>query len=142
MNAEENGKGRPGALKIEMIAPSLTVADIDASLAWYRDVLGFEVSELWEHEGTVMGADLTAGPAHLMLGQDDWAKGKDRDKGQGFRLYFTTDGDIDALAAAIERRGGTLDSKPEDMPWGARVFSLTDPDGFKLTFAAGTEGAD
>jgi uncharacterized glyoxalase superfamily protein PhnB len=136
VNAEENGKGTAGALRIESIAPSLTVADIDASLAWYRDVLGFQVSELWEHDGKVMGADLTAGTVHLMLGQDDWAKGRDRPKGQGFRLYFTSAGDIDALASAIGRRGGTLDSEPEDMPWGARVFSLTDPDGFKLTFAA------
>lgn len=28
----------------------------------------------------------------------------------------------------------TLESGPEDMPWG-RAFMLTDPDGFKITVA-------
>ena len=40
------------------------------------------------------------------------------------------------MAAAIKKRGGKLDSEPKDQPWGSRDFSLTDPDGFKLTIAA------
>jgi uncharacterized glyoxalase superfamily protein PhnB len=72
----------------------------------------------------------------LMIGQDDWKKGRDRKKGEGFRIYFTTTGDVDALAAGIKARGGALDSEPMDQPWGSRDFSFTDPDGFKLTIGA------
>jgi predicted enzyme related to lactoylglutathione lyase len=43
---------------------------------------------------------------------------------------------VDELAAAIEARGGTLESPPADMPWGARAFSLVDPDGYKITIAS------
>ena len=75
--------GVPEHLRLRSISPALTVGDIDASLAWYRDVVGFHVKETWEHEGKVGGVSLVAGAAHLILAQDDWAKGRDRAKGEG-----------------------------------------------------------
>ncbi len=39
----------PETLRLRSISPALTVADIDTSLAWYRDVVGFHVQETWEH---------------------------------------------------------------------------------------------
>ncbi len=123
-------------LRLRSLSPALTVADVEASLVWYRDVVGFHVQEKWEHEGTVGGAALIAGLGPLLLVQDDWAQGRDRVKGVGFRLHMTTGHDVDELAAAIEKRGGTLESPPADMPWGARAFSLVDPDGYKITIAS------
>ena len=70
-----------------------------------------------------------------MLNQDDFAKGRDRKKGLGTRLNVDTAQDIDRLASEIKARGGTLDQEPADMPWGQRIFTITDPDGFKLTIA-------
>jgi uncharacterized glyoxalase superfamily protein PhnB len=40
---------------------------------------------------------------------------------------------VDALSRQIRERGGKLDSEPADQPWGSRDFSLSDPDGFKIT---------
>jgi uncharacterized glyoxalase superfamily protein PhnB len=107
--------------------------DLQTSLSWYCDVVGFTVAEKLEHEGEVRGAALVAGAGRLMLSQKDWAKGRDRVKGQGVRLYLTTTQDVDYVAAAIKVRGGELASEPTDMPWGARAFDLVDPDGFQLT---------
>jgi uncharacterized glyoxalase superfamily protein PhnB len=87
-------------------------------------------------DGKMVGAELSAGPVSFMVGQDDWQKGRDRRKGEGFRLYCETRQDIDALARAIESRGGRLDEQPKDQPWGTRDFSMTDPDGFKITIAS------
>lgn len=134
--AERSERRIPETLRLRGIAPSLTVSDLDASLTWYRDVVGFTVGELWEDEGKVLGAELVAGSARLMIGQDDWAKGRDRKKGEGFRLYLTTSQDVDEIATAIKSRGGTLETEPEDMPWGARAFSVVDPDGFNITISS------
>ena len=41
-----------------------------------------------------------------------------------------------AFAAGIKERGGSLESEPADMPWGARAFSVVDPDGFQITFSS------
>ena len=130
------GPASSGTLDLHSIRPALTVADVDSSLAWYRDVVGFQVEETFERDGRVGAASLTAGGARLLLVQDDWAKGRDRVKGEGFRLHLATDGDLDAIAAGIEQRGGTLESPPMAMPWGARAFSLEDPDGFKITISS------
>ena len=128
--------GKPETLRLKSISPGITVNDLDASLSWYRDVVGFHIVETFEHDGVVMGAALIAGVARLMLSRDDGAKGRDRVKGQAIRLYLTTSGDVDDVAAAIKARGGTLASEPEDMPWGARAFNLVDPDGFQLTITS------
>ncbi len=132
-------KAKAETLNMNTASPSFTVNDVEKSLAWYRDVLGFVVEERWEQEGKLAGVQLRAGSVTFMLGQDDWKKGRDRKKGEGFRIYCTTKQDVDALAQGIEARGGTLDQEPRDQPWGMRDFALTDPDGFKITIWAETK---
>jgi uncharacterized glyoxalase superfamily protein PhnB len=123
------------SLALSSASPSYTVNDLDKSLAWYRDVLGFGVEEKWEMEGKVVGVSLKAGDVSFMIGQDDWKKGRDRKKGEGFRIYCATKKNVDDLAKRIESKGGRLDQGPTDQPWGVRDISLTDPDGFKITIA-------
>src|SRR6202030_1827755 len=125
------------SLALSSASPSFTVSDLEKSLAWYRDVLGFAVEETWKNDdGKVMGISLRAGNVSFMIGQDDWKKGRDRKKGEGFRLFCKTKGSVDDLAKRIEAKGGRLDQGPTDEPWGVRDISLTDPDGFKITIAA------
>src|SRR5882672_1925438 len=123
----------PQGLTLSSVAPSLTVDDLEKSIAWYRDVLGLVVTDRWEYEGKLMGVEMRAGGVTFMLGQDDWKKGRDRVKGEGFRLYSQTTQDVDRLAEQIKARGGTLAQEPKDESWGARVFSVDDPDGYKIT---------
>ena len=120
-------------LQLRSAAPSFTVNDVQKSLAWYRDVLGFSVGERWERDGKLAGVELAAGGVTFMIGQDDWKKGRDRVKGEGFRIYCTTTQDLDRLAQRIKKCGGSLAQEPTDQPWGMRDLALTDPDGFKIT---------
>jgi uncharacterized glyoxalase superfamily protein PhnB len=130
------GRRQPESLRLRSASPSLTVADINRSLAFYRDVLGFVAKERWEQDGVLRGVELVAGRVTFWLSQDDWKKGRDRTKGQGFRLYLETSQDVDALATQIKARGGALSEEPKDQPWGGRDFSLVDPDGFAITIAS------
>ncbi len=129
---------QPESLRLRSASPSFTVNDIEKSLAFYRDVLLFVVEERWEEGGVLRGVEVAAGSVTLWLSQDDWKKGRERAKGQGFRVYCTTAQDIDALAQGIKARGGTLAEEPQDRPWGGRDFAVADPDGFTITIA--TEG--
>jgi uncharacterized glyoxalase superfamily protein PhnB len=134
--APRKSGGGAGTLALRSASPSFTVGDLETSLAFYRDILGFEVEETWKNdEGSVMGVSLKAGDVSFMIGQDDWKKGRDRKKGEGFRIYCETKTRVDALAKRIEAKGGRLDQGPTDEPWGVRDISLTDPDGFKITIA-------
>jgi uncharacterized glyoxalase superfamily protein PhnB len=111
---------------------SLTVKDLQKSLVWYRDVVGFTEDRRIEREGKLRGVSLRAGDARIAINQDDGAKGWERVKGEGFSLSITTTQSIDACARGIKERGGTLDTEPADMPWGVRMFRLRDPDGYKF----------
>ena len=119
-----------------MLSVSLTVKDLDKSLAWYSDVLGFTIDRKIERDGKVRGVALTAGNLRLSINQDDGAKGWNRIKGEGFSLNITTDQNVDKIANRIKEHGGTLESEPADMPWGSRLFRLKDPDGFKLAISS------
>ena len=125
---------QPETLRLRQITPSFTATDLQRSIAFYRDVLGFLVGEEWRENGALAGCEIHAGAVTFMLGQDDFAKGKDRPKGIGTRVWCHTTQDLDRLAGEIKARGGVLDQEPQLMPWGDRVFMITDPDGFKLTF--------
>jgi uncharacterized glyoxalase superfamily protein PhnB len=120
------------------LSASLTVKDLHKSLAWYEDVLGFTVDRKHEREGKLRAVSLRAGDVRLLIGQDDGAKGWDRIKGEGFSLQITTDQNVDEIARRIKARGGTLDTEPTNIPSGARVMRLRDPDGFKLVISSGT----
>ena len=130
-------RAKPETLRLRGLMPSLTVADIEASVAWYQEVLGCVVTERMEYDGQLMGAILTAGSTKILLGQDDWAQGKDRQKGVGFRLYGITAQDVDQLAADIKARGGVLEQEPRNQQWGARDFAIVDPDGYKISISTG-----
>jgi lactoylglutathione lyase len=133
--ARRAGTTSSKGLAFSSVSPSFTVNDLQKSLAWYRDVIGFKPGETWERNGQLMGVELKAGTSYFMIGQDDWQKGRDRKKGEGFRIYCETTRDVDAIAREIKARGGQLDSEPRDQEWGVRDISVTDPDGFKITIA-------
>ncbi len=138
MTEQQSSTSVQDQTKLSAVMPSITANDLGASIAWYRDVMGFTVAREIEHEGARVAAMLSAGGVQFMIGQDDFAKGRDRKKGVGFRLYCVSEQDIDELAAGIKARGGTLDQEPTDQPWGARDFSVVDPDGFNISIASGT----
>jgi uncharacterized glyoxalase superfamily protein PhnB len=110
--------------------------DIEKSLAWYRDIVGFVVDQPYERDGKLRGVALKAGAVRILLNVDDGGRGWDRVKGEGFSLQFTTSQRVDDVADRIKKHGGTLESEPADMPWGARVFRVNDPDGYKLLISS------
>lgn len=121
---------------------SLTCTEIDKSIAFYRDAIGFNVDMTFEHEGKLAGAVISAGEIRIVLNQDDGKLGWERIKGQGFYLQINVAeaADVDAAAARIRAAGGTLLNEPENRPWGARMFQFKDPDGFKLGVSTPLEG--
>ena len=79
---------------------------------------------------------LKAGEAQIGLSQDDWKKGRNRQKGVGMRVFIGTAQNVDDLAARAKEAGLTLDAEPHNTPWGSRAFEVTEPSGFKLTISS------
>lgn len=132
-------KNAPVAFEAIAVGPSFTVASLETSMAWYRDVLGFAVERTYEREGALIAVALRAGSVEMLLTQDNGARGGDRVKGEGFSLMFTSLQDIDAIAARAKVNGAMLDAEPTEA-FGMRVFRVRDPDGFRLAIASKRPG--
>ena len=122
-------------LQAKTISPSLTVDDLQQSLKFFEG-LGFAVEDRWEEQGKLLGVMLRAGDARIGLSQDDWKKGRDREKGVGLRLYFSTKQNIDQIASHAKAAGVKLDSDPHETEWKTRAFDATEPSGFKVTISS------
>ena len=128
------------AVQISAIVPTLTVDDIQKSITFY-EALGFAIDERWEDKGTLLGVMLRAGRTQIGLNQDDWKKGRDRQKGIGVRVTIstTTAGHVDEIARRAKSAGITLKSEPQDTGWKSRAFEVIDPSGFTLTIFSETQ---
>ena len=126
---------RQSTLIAKSAMPGYTVDDIKKSISFY-EALGFTVTDRWEQDGAMTGAMVQAGELMIGLNQDDWKKGRDRQKGLGTRLHIETAQNIDEIAARVKAAGYKIDVDPFDTPWKTRQFELTDPTGYKLTVSS------
>ena len=125
------------AVHISAIVPGLTVDDLQKSIAFY-EALGFTIDEKWEDKGTLLGVMMRSGNTQIGLNQDDWKKGRDRQKGIGVRLALSTEQNVDDIATRAKDAGVTLTSEPHDTEWESRAFEVVDPTGFLLTIYSET----
>jgi uncharacterized glyoxalase superfamily protein PhnB len=122
-------------LKAKTVSPALTVDNLQHSLTFFEK-LGFAIEDRWEDNGVLLGAMIRASEALINLSQDDWTKGRDRQKGVALRFYIGTTQNIDQLAEDAKKAGIVLDTEPHDTPWGSRAFDVTEPSGFRFTIAS------
>ena len=128
----EEKRQNPQSLRLRSITPTYTVNDLERSVAWYRDGLGFFVGERWEEGGRLQGVMLKAGTCEFGLSQDDFSRGRDRMKGIGFRIWCNTSQDVDAIAARLRAFGGKIVEEPGKR-MDAYSFTAEDPDGFRIS---------
>jgi uncharacterized glyoxalase superfamily protein PhnB len=125
------------------ITPNLVVSDLDRSLAFYRDVLGFTVVTTVPEPASAPAGEpvafawLQRDTVNVFLNSETSAKMK-TSAGTGMLFITLGAGDIasgiDALFAAVKDRA------PVEMPltdqfYGMREFTITDPDGYVVIFA-------
>jgi len=107
-------------------APVFPVADVNAAVRWYADVLGFEPLHVnADPDGTANYAIVRLGEVQVHLLQNGF---EDEPMRSPAEAMFTMSGDINALEARLKRRGLAFSREIEDQPWGARDFTVLDPD--------------
>lgn len=127
---------KPETLRLRAVMPSLSVRDLERSISWYRDILGFVIADIAEVDGQPVAAQMIAGKVRFLLMQEDTA-GPAGGKGTGLRIFCATRQNIDAVATLIEERGGNISEGPQNQ-WGGRDFTVVDPDGFHIVITTGT----
>jgi predicted enzyme related to lactoylglutathione lyase len=115
------------------ISPVLLVSDLERSLAYYGDRLGFDTeaygdpptfASVGRDEATILLA-LTDEPERIV---PHW-----HIVDKMWNVYIRVD-DVDRLYAEIQERGAPIDYTIYDAPHGFREFGVQDPDGHDIAF--------
>lgn len=111
----------------------ITPDDFDRSLAFYRDTLGWEVTETWGGKGQARGAVLSGGGVKVVLGERVAETTGDEGLGAAKPNLHLDIHDVNKRFARIPR-GDHVVRAPESTHWGTRWFVLKDPDGNLIAF--------
>ena len=134
------GVGPTDVPNVRQAVPFFNVKDIEASLRFYVDGLGFIVTRRWEPDGRVRWCWLEHGHVAVML-QEYWRDGRPGGwpagvLGQGVSICFVC-ADAIAIYHAANARGLTpVTPYVGNNFW---VTSLVDPDGYRLEFESPTD---
>lgn len=131
-----------------------TSKDMNKSVAFYRDTLGFTLAESWpspeapkwanlmlDGQSVMLGADMSPEDAAKMCGGDEGAatymktlceEFKSNKPGVGIVTYVTVK-DVDAYHKTVTSRGLKA-PPPKTQFYGIRDFAIQDPDGYRLMF--------
>ncbi len=128
---------------VKQAVPFFLVSNIEVSVGYYVDGLGFEMTKQWVVEGNLRWCWLDRGGASLML-QEFWKEGDHGYKpegklGEGVSICFICE---DALALYREFRSKGIQVSTPFVGNAMWVTSLSDPDGFRLDFESFTDAPE
>ena len=112
----------------------LEVNNLEASVAFYQEVLGFEV-ETHNVEADPPMATLRAGGLKITLAQHLETMLR---RGRGAHFFIGVD-DVDLLYVRLQNQIEYL-QPPADEGWGGRFITLEDPDKYRFFFVTWSPG--
>ena len=135
--------------RLQGVRPMIDVKDVAATVAWYTEVLGFELTNsMGDEGGELFWASFTRDGVSMMCNKlhthDDGESVEDHGHEHPSEpvftgsLYVNVD-EVDELALDLGGRTGLLFG-PVDQPHGMREIGVLDPDGYVLIFGMPIEG--
>lgn len=130
----------PAKVNVKQVVPFFCISDMERSLRYYVDGLGFTRTNLWVVDGEIRWCWLELGGAALML-QTCASKMLDSvppggKRGQGVSLWFQCE---DAIAIYHEVRSRGIEASEPQVGNGLWDTMLSDPDGYRLHFESPTD---
>jgi catechol 2,3-dioxygenase-like lactoylglutathione lyase family enzyme len=111
----------------------ITPADFEASLTFYRDVLGWTVTETWGAPGNGRGVALSGGGIKVVIAEPTTSATSDEGLGSARPNVHLDIHDIDKRFGTLPK-GAHVVREPEKTHWGTRWFVVRDPDGNLIAF--------
>ena len=109
------------------VIPVLFVSDVAQTIAYYRDILGYDTNQ----------------------DRDDWGSAQlgnatfffRKSEGEIHPVWcFVSVEEVDDLCTELRAKGATILEAPADQPWGFRQFKLEDLNGYLLIYFRLSDG--
>lgn len=123
-------------MRITGIAPQFLVDDLDRSIAYYRDRLGFSLDFIYEDFYASVSRDGFA--IHLKCAPKLAADRAHRKQNEHLDAFIAVSG-VRQLFAELQTRAANVIKPLEEQPWNAIDFYVEDPDGHILCFSERTD---
>lgn len=126
---------------ITKVTPNLIVSNVEQSVAFYRDVLGFSVAMTVPDAPPFVFAGVTSGQAEVFLNApeaaiEEYPSFKNLPLGGTLTLFFEVT-EIEAAYAVLAPKVRVV--MPLEKKWyGMTEFAFLDPDGYIITYAQRT----
>ena len=117
--------------RLTSLAPQFLVDDLERSIAYYRDVLGFAFGEPWGGFYAIGWRD--GFELHLKEAPKNPAERRHRRDHEHLDAYASVDG-IEAFYACCVASGARILKPLAATAWGTQDFYLEDPDGYIIAF--------
>jgi predicted enzyme related to lactoylglutathione lyase len=118
-------------MNIVRTIPDIRTVNLQASKAFYEDIIGFKVA--MEHEGMMILASATQPKQQVTLNGD---AADALPLPPGFSVDVGYPESVTEIYARALAQGSTIIEPLEDKPIGIRRFSLLDPNGTRVTIVA------
>ncbi|HEX6426176.1 MAG TPA: VOC family protein [Niastella sp.] len=126
----------PTRTNIKQAVPFLWTTNMEASLRFYVDGLGFTMVEKWMPEGKIEWCWLKLGEAAIMLQEYQEGLKPDGILGLGVSICFIC---ADALAYYREVTARKITASEPFVGNNFWIFEVADPDGYRLNFESPTD---
>ncbi len=114
---------------LQSVSPVFQVQDLAAALAFYRNVLGFDIAWQWGEP-----------PSHAAVCRDKVEIMLERAENVVAASAYFVMTDIDDFHARIVQAGGNVTVPLAERPYGMRDFRVVDPAGNQLSFGEAASG--
>ena len=114
--------------RAEYVVPILRVADVAASIAYYRERLGFESDWRWGDP-----------PGCVRRDAIELFFCKECQGAPGTWMSIWVD-DVDAMYEELRQRGAEIVQPPTNFEWGVREMNVQDLDGHRLRLGSDATG--
>jgi len=129
---------RGEAMQIKKLTPNLVVRSVEASLKFYREVLGLETAITVPDQSPYVFASVSNGTVEIFF-NDQKTVAAEYPKlaaniGASLTLYMEVDS-LQSILDRVQKAGAKISMPVADQFYGMREFAFEDQDGYTITIA-------